>query len=382
MARIGAALFVVGVAATYVALGASHQWDFETYYYAATALRAGLNPYDLGSLSSVAGRSIELPYIYPPITLALFLPLSNLPLGLASLVWLSIKCLLAGFLLWIWWRGFLRSVAPDLLLIVALLGFDLALLWDLRTGNIALLEQALLWLGFLAYVRGRPLIAAVLIALASVFKIYPILFLALLLTPGARRNRTIAIGVGLGVLLSLLAIPLVPLESWARALPAAIGQDRPLPNVDPSALTVLRWVSSLGEMPWSAAGWFAPALYIVFVIVLLSVSIRLIRRALRSPLPFDRVATALVLWFVLAPRVMVYSYASAVVPALFVLNRALPTRGWRLGASLLLIFPGAVRLLPGHPPVWLGVVSFLMMFAIWVLWVRAGKAGSAEETPR
>ncbi len=369
----------MGVAATYVALGASHQWDFETYYYAGTAFRAGLNPYDLGALSSVAGRAIELPYIYPPVALILFLPLSYLSIGAASLVWLSIKCLLAGYLLWIWSKEFLPSVAPDVLLIVALLGFDLALLWDLRTGNVALLEQALLWSGFLAFVRGRLVVSAILIALASVFKIYPILFLALLLSPSTGHDRAIAIGVGIATLLALIAVPIVPLESWLHALLSSLGQDRPPPTIDPSALSVLRWVSSLGGQS-PAAERIAPWLYVGFVLVLLFLSRETLRRCFRSS-TLDRVMVAVLLWFLLSPRVMIYAYSSAVVPALWVLHRTIPALRLRIAAGLLLLFPGVMRLLPGHPPVWLGVVSYILMIGIWALWVRAGNARGPEEAP-
>src|SRR5437773_4064188 len=162
LARMGVVRLVVGVAAAYVGMGASHQWDFETYYYAATALRTGLNPHEPGVLSTVAGRPIELPFLYPSISLLVFLPLSTLPLKLASLGWLGFQCLLAATLISIWRREFLSSIAPDLLLTVALLGYDLALLWGLRTGNISLLEQALLWMGFAAYARGKLWVAAAL----------------------------------------------------------------------------------------------------------------------------------------------------------------------------------------------------------------------------
>src|SRR6185295_6809143 len=141
---------VAGIAVVYVGAGARHPWDFETYYHAASAYRVGLDPYQLQSLTSVAGRPVELPFLYPPATLLLFVPFSHLPLGAAIVAWLTIQCLLAGILLWIWWRTFLRSVAPDLLVVVALLGFDVALLWNLRTGNVALAEQVLLWAGLAA----------------------------------------------------------------------------------------------------------------------------------------------------------------------------------------------------------------------------------------
>ena len=368
--RVVLLTLALGLAAAYVVAGAGHPWDFETYYYAASAYRAGLDPYLLQSLTAVAGKPIELPFLYPPATLLLFLPFTYLPLGAASLAWLSLKCLIAGFVLWIWWRDFLRPVPPDLFLVVALLGFDLALLWDLRTGNVALVEQALLWSGFLAYVRGRFSIAGLLIGLASIFKLYPVVFLALLLSPPIRPGKVISIGFGLAVLISVIAVPVVPLGYWIHALTAAFGQPHAIPSTDLSALSVLGRGLSLAGAPSSAARWISPALYALFVIVMLFASVATPKHSHRSFGPAEHVVTALILWFLLSPRVMVYSYASAVVPALFVIHRAIPGRAWRVGATLLLLVQGLVRLLPGQPPNWLDVVSFLIMLAIWVLWVR------------
>jgi hypothetical protein len=300
-----------------------------------------------------------------------------LPLGTASLVWLSLKCVLAGILVWIWRKEFLRSVAPDVILVAALLGFDLALLWDLRTGNVALVEQALLWSALLAYVRGRFSIAAVLIGLASVFKLGPIVFLALFLSPLGDRNRVAPMVLGLVAFVSLTVVPLAPFKSWIHALTAALGQGSLTPNSDPSAPTVLGWVLSLAGSPPSSALWIQASLYGLFVIGVLSASVATLRRADRSFSPADRVVTAMVLWFLLSPRVMVYSYASAVVPALFVLYGTIQGRAWRLGAGLLLLLQAWIRFLPGQAPTWLGAVSFLIMVGTWALWVRRGAPSEA-----
>lgn len=52
-------------AATSVLSFLPHQWDFKTYYFAATAWLAGLNPYDPENLPLVAGVN-KLPFLYPP----------------------------------------------------------------------------------------------------------------------------------------------------------------------------------------------------------------------------------------------------------------------------------------------------------------------------
>jgi len=376
LVRVGIVLVVVVVAAAYVAMGASHQWDFETYYYAAKAFRTGLNPYDLDALSFVAGRSVELPFVYPPVTLLVFLPFSILPLGLASLGWLAVQCILATSLIWLWRKEFLPSVAPDLLLTVALLGYDLALLWSLRTGNVSLLEQALLWTGFAAYVRRRLLPAAVLIAAASAFKLYPIVFLTLLLSAPVKRGRGVAVGLGIAVFAMLVAVPLVAPESWIRAVAATFTKGHPSLEVNPNALTILESALSLGGVSASSVGRVGPVLYVLFAIALLLISRESLRRVFRAPRPLDCVVTAMMLWFLLSPRTMIYSYVSAIVPSVFILHCGISDRRWRGGSTLALALPGAVRLLPGNPPAWLGVVSFAMILAIWILWTRINAEGS------
>src|SRR5262249_20314686 len=124
-------VLAAGLAVAYVALGASMPWDFDTYYYAAAAYRSGLDPYSLGALSSVAGKPIELPFVYPPVTLALFAPLADLPLAVARVVWLALNSIAAVLLLLLWRREFLQRFSASLVVTIALLGFDVALLWNL-----------------------------------------------------------------------------------------------------------------------------------------------------------------------------------------------------------------------------------------------------------
>jgi alpha-1,2-mannosyltransferase len=379
--RTLAVLLVVGASAAYVALNALHQWDFETYYFAAGAVRAGLDPYRLQWLSSVAGKPVELPYLYPPVTLCLFLPLSYLPLGVASLVWLGAKCLLAGVLIWIWSREFLRSVPRDVVLVVALLGFDLALLWDLRTGNVALIEQALLWFGFLFYLRGRVLIAAVLIALAATFKLYPILFLLLLVLPPVRRGNVRAVAIAFALLALLVILPFAALGSWKGALSAALAGDRPVPAIDPSAFTIIGWGLSHAGPGSQPSRWIELATYSIYALLLLAASARALLRTARSADPEARVVIAMLVWFLLSPRVMVYAYVSAVVPALYVVHARIKQRHWRLAASLVLIIPGIVRLFPGQPPGWVGIISYLTMLAVWALWLGVGSTHRPEGSP-
>ena len=249
---------------------------------------------------------------------------------------------------------------------------DAALLWDLRTGNAALVEETWLWLGLAALARGRRGIAAVWIALASVFKLYPILFLVLLAPPlSGPRRRWVPVAVGLGIFAGLLAFPSAHSGAWLRTLVAAAVQDRPPAGVNPSALAVIDGILEAAGLSGVAAAWIAPAVFLVYVAALLAWSAPALRRIAPSAPPVDRVTTAVLLWFLLSPRTIVYAYASAVPASLLVLHRATRSPRERAAGAALLIGQGIVRLLPGNPPAWLGAASFFLVLGAWALWMRA-----------
>jgi len=369
--RVLFAGLVLGVAVVYVALNARNQWDFNIYYSAATAFRGGLDPYNPVVLAELAGMPVNLPYLYPPISLLLFVPFSYLPIELACLVWLGIKCLLAVILLRIWWLKFLPRVPPDIFLVTALLAFDLALLWDMRSGNVALIEEALLWFGLLAYIRGRFVAAAVLIALGSVFKLYPIaLLLLLLVPPPIGRVRAIATVAGFALFCALVAAPLVPLASWVHALVHELARERLTADISPGALGLFDW--TLARQPWSTA-WVAPGLFVLYGVLFLVLSRGALYEAYRSASRLDMVITATLAGFLLSPRVMIYTYASAVVPVLFVFHTKIRSRKLRVAATILLIAPGIIRLIPGKALPGTGAASFAFVLLAWALWAhRAG----------
>jgi hypothetical protein len=366
------ALALTGVAILYVAVGASNPWDFQTYYYAATACRAHLNPYDLGSLSAVAGKPIELPFVYPPVSLLPFLALSFLPLSAASLVWLGLKVCLLVWLLAMWRREFLAEVPGWVILGVAVFGFNAAALWDLRTGNVALVEAFLLWAGFLSYVRGRTVCSARRIAAASAFKITPIAFLGLLLVGSSSgKKKALAVVVGVALLVALLAVSWPLTVEWVRALPRSVALERPTGEINPSALGILDGVLGDRHRVW------ALLLFGLYACVIVLVAAPGIRRLRKAGSPEEWVVMAITLWTLLSPRMMIYSYLLMVVPALSVVRHAISIPWARALGYFLLMVQGLVRLLPGPPPAVLAEGPFILTVAVFaVLVARIGSAGS------
>lgn len=377
--RRGVLLLVVAVSAVYVALGARTPWDFEIYYYAGRAVRVGLDPYDPSSLGAVAGKMFELPFVYPPAALLLFGPLSHLPVGAAGYLWLGVQCLLALALFLLWRKYFLPEVPPDLLLVVTLLGFNAALLWALRTGNLAVLEAALLWGGFAALARGRLAVAGALIALGGVFKLLPLAFLALVAAaPGAARDRARALLAAALVLAATLLLggPLLP--GWAAGVARAITLHRPTGEVNPTLFGLLDgWVSGAG---WNegAARWLVPAICAAFGAAVLAFSARPFARLRREGRPADWILFAVLVWLLLSPRVMVYSWVVAVAPAIHVIRTRLRPGPLRPAAYGLLLLQGMARFLPGPPPKALAGLSFLLLAGLWGLAVAAPAGRSAE----
>jgi hypothetical protein len=375
--RAALAFGLIGVAALYVALGASQRWDFETYYYAASACRAQLNPYDLSALSSVAGKRVDLPFVYPPVALVPFLALSLLPLSTASLVWLGLKLVFLARLLVTWRRIFLREIPMEAMLGVTLFGFNAAALWDLRTGNVAIVEALLLWAGFSSYIRARTVRSACFIAAASVFKIAPIAFLGLLLLgPSTRKKNVLAVVIGVA-LLALLLVASWPLTvEWARALARSLATEWPTGEVNPSALGILDGI--LGDTHRA----LALPLFALYACIIALAAVPMIRRLRKTGSRGDWVIVAITLWTLLSPRMMIYSYILMVVPALFVIRSAI-TSPWTRGfAYMLLMIQGLVRLLPGRPPTVLAEGPFLLTVLVFALLVARVTSVGFLQGPR
>jgi Glycosyltransferase family 87 len=363
--RPAALVLVAAVCAYYVALGTRNAWDLETYYFAARALREGLDPYRLASLSAIAGKSIELPFLYPPAVLSLFLPLTPFPVQAATYLWLGAQCALALGLVWLWRKQFLPDTPLDLLVLVTLLGFNAALLWALRTGNLALLTTVLLWAGLVAYARGRLTAAAVLIAIGGAFKIIPLVLLALVaLGPvGRGKDRAAAVICAGLVLAALLAVSWPLLPEWAGAVQRSLAFERPTGEVNPSLLGLLDGWTPRG----GAGGGPALAVYAVFSLAILGLSIRPLARLRRDGASDAWIMLGVLVWLLVSPRVMVYSWVMAVPPAVFIIRRRVGSHALRSLAYGCVVLQGVARFLPGPPPGSLAGLSFFVALGLWAL---------------
>jgi hypothetical protein len=361
------------------------QWDFEVYYYAARALRAGLDPYNTQSLTKVAGKAMPLPFVYPPVFLALFAPIAGLSLATAKAVYLAAKLAALAGLLTIW--GCLcRSLRETLiLLIVVLLAFNATTFSDLYAGNITCFEQLLLWLGIAALLTGRRMLFAVLIPVAATPKFLPMLLILLLLFEGRKAIRPLLVSAGSFVAIQGVSLAVSPART-ARFFSMASALDE-RGRAAPSSLALLRDILSPAFRPWVPL-----LLYIVVALAILAVfglfALRLRKNETWEKAPWFLLSGALLSYLLMIPRLKSYGFVLVIPVAVWLLARA--QRGTLLVGTLLLCLsttsPLPKALLPGSQfwPILWEYNALLWVFALWLLWCSEAKnfAGVLRQTSR
>ncbi len=154
-------------------------WDFRTHRQAGQILASGSNPYDASILFPKARTNFL--YTYPPATLFFYRLLALPEYETAFHIFLIAKFILLIGLVYFWKRTFLRDDGGTLFYVFCLLAFNSTVFLDMIAGNINLVQQALLWLGFSYYIRHRYKLFCFFILLAASFKMTPVFFLVLLL---------------------------------------------------------------------------------------------------------------------------------------------------------------------------------------------------------
>lgn len=360
----------------------SAQWDFEVYYYAARALRAGLDPYSTQSLTKVAGKPMPLPFVYPPAFLTLFAPFASLSLAAAKAVYLGAKlAALAGLL--VIWGCFCRSSRETLiLLVVVLLGFSATIFSDLYAGNIACFEQLLVWLGIAALVTGRRMLFAVAIPLAAAPKILPMALVLLLLFEGRKAIRPLLLSAGAFLAIQGISLAVSPART-ARFFNMASALDE-RGHAAPSSLALLRDIVGSALRPWVPL-----VLYLVLAASILGAFgfcfLRLRKSETWEKAPWFLLSGALLSYLLIIPRLKNYGFVLVVPVAVWLLARA--QRGTLLMGTLLLCLsttsPLPKALFPHWqfwPLLW-EYNALLSVFALWLLWCSEAKGFAGERKP-
>jgi len=231
------------------------------------------------------------------------------------------KGLLICLLFWLWSR-----VLPDLAepgyILVALLAYNGAILADVIAGNISLLEQILLWSGFLV-LRKNGTASALLIAAASFFKVtYAFFLVLLLLVPGKHRGRAFALGAFFVVVPLVISAVMTP-GLFQAFLHTAGGFADPLERGDNNPC-LFAFLLTLADVVRQGTGIVIPteviaSLFILHGIFLLGVSWRCVRRMRETGgsgavLPLVQLLT--LVYPLLVPRFKDYAYILLIPAAL------------------------------------------------------------------
>ncbi len=368
---LGAALLIgfIALALRVVRTTAVLPWDFLTYGYASLAVQKGLDPYNVETLSRLAHRPVGMPFVYPLVTVPVFMPFLGLRIPQAVSLWLAINvAALAGMLL-IWRRRFLPATSVVLLGLAIAFGFNGSSVWSLRTGNVAPLEQLLLWAGFACYGAGRRGLAASAIVLGSVFKLLPVVFLFLLLLPVRdRRPSWAAFGAALACFLALVWGPAVLGHPWAGGFLHAISAERPWSLANPSPLglidTLLGSHSGALVSPIS----INLILWLAYAAAVILISAAPIRRAWTARDPARWVMLGAILFVLLHPRPMAYSYLFAIPSVYFLIAPRLGARGDVIVTVALVVQAAADALIRfRYADPWAPNLPFLVLLVLWVI---------------
>jgi len=379
--QIGLAGLVLTMGCQYLVHDRMTGWDFENCYRSAREMRAGLSPYASETVATDAWDPAT-PFLYAPVTLWLFKPLVGMPLEKALVVWLWITAGLAVVLGAIYWRLLSGRVPLTLFAIAFFYGFNGAVLLDLRTANVSLLETVLLWIAFVAFLADRRWLCAVLIAAGAVFKLLPIAFLGLLAWPTGNRGPRIGpILVGLGLFGLMVSLPNIGGVPWARGYLRNLEGARAFGEVNPSALGLFDMLVTRGD---DDPGRYrvALALWGVYCVILLLVSRHGLWRAWRSAQRTEAIVIAVMLFILLSPRPIVYGYALAIVPTVMIALRVWPGQLGMFVAILTMSAQGFVlrgvfhsdfisASTPRPALVVLSNLPFLMALGMWLVYIRA-----------
>ena len=350
----------------------TQQGDFKTYYTATVLYESGGNPYDIAKIREASGYKRLLGFYYPLSTLYLVRPFGHISYVNAHRLWLALKVLALVALLFVWKRYFLANVDGVLLLVVALLGFQAATVWDIKSGNITIFEQMWIWIGLALLIRGKTTEFVVCVVLASIAKLFPLAFLLLLFHPAWRsRANTLRAVAGVVTLAGVTALGFLPAPQLFDDFVRGLTRQQPPFHVNPSIMGIADEMGRHTATEFLANGWGKLVLIGVYYALLLAASWKLLARTIASRNMLEIVWVAALFYALVVPRLVIYSCMIAIVPVLALLLPSVRTSKvgeYGLAAALCVsafgVLPGALgQILSDATPLlllwasWLAVVS-------------------------
>jgi len=352
----------------------NYQWDFRAEYYSARAYLAGLNPYDIKAVSRI-NEFVLFPTAHSPVNLFFFLFFAKFDYQTAYCLYLILKCVLLFLLIYLWRNKFLDRQVDIIFYLLCAFAFNCAIYLDLRSGNISILEQSVIWLALFYYLKGRLIPFCALIIFISTFKMQPILLLSLLLFTENRKKYAYLLGslavFGFVFFVLYLFEPLLLKNFITSALATTrqieSGIDNPIDT--PSTLVFMRGLAqslsrATGITLFNKIYWLA-YLSVITVVILLSQRAYSYIRTWNMPDKKKWVIFLTCLVYVLVVvRLKDFSYIILIVPTYFIIRRVTCINAYAL-LFLLAVVPTFD--MPRH---FIGnYYPLLMAYLMWILYL-------------
>jgi hypothetical protein len=207
------------------------------------ALLAGENVYERSDSGRVRTEGVEATssaegFPTPPLTALLLAPFARLGPVAGSVVFAALKLACAGFAFAVALRlAFANRAVPTLAVAIVVGLAARVVASDVSHGNTNLVVLGALGAALLAHERHMPALCGLFVALATVLKITPAIFVLLFLV---RRDRAALVGFAGGLVLFALALPGAVLGfAWNLELLGAFAQQMLLPYLEGRPLTLL-----------------------------------------------------------------------------------------------------------------------------------------------
>lgn len=339
------------------------QPDFRTYYYASMAYEHGLNPYKMESLQRVSSiNDLKYSFVYPPHTLAAFLPLSHIGYYPAYYLYFALKILALLALIYLWMR-IVPAAQSDwwALWVTVLLGYRFSVLRELRAGNVSVFEQLLLWGGIFLFLQNRRFAGGVSILLSSLFKLVTITLVPLMVIIQRSRNSlSLLFGIcAIGLAGFILFINMQP-ELWSSFFQAARSLDE-RGNSSPSSLAFIFDIRDAINLR-NGTAYIIYGAWCCIVFGALALSYFVTRH---SKDVFPMLYLFLFAYVITVPRMKDYSYIICLLPTLHILSAMVKGRGQSIAGCVFLWVP-----LISYQSLWMACYAFGLTLN-WIIKYRS-----------
>ncbi|MBL3610289.1 glycosyltransferase family 87 protein [Rhodovulum sulfidophilum] len=292
-----------------------YQYDFRAFYIAANLFAVGGEPYSFEELVRVS-KGLGLsdnnhPFLYHPLTLFIFEPLSDLSYRAAYSLWLFLQVSSLAIIAWVCIR-FFKIPAPWLLPMMAV-GLNGAIAANLRAGQLTLMTLAMILLASAMVMRNRAAAATVFIVLCAIPKLWVTPALGLLLNRISSGRMVLVASGALAILAALgLSYYLAP-DDFRKFLTVAerfSGGSEPGGASNGSSRNML--ASLAGTAGFDAAQF--KLIWVLWIVSVLGISLLAWTRLLRDgATPYPELFSLVLLSICLVmPRMATYQWTIAI----------------------------------------------------------------------